>query len=1275
ITPGDYEIVVKIKDSAGRKSEKIENAKIKQKDKKELFPEENKSEWEFDLNQILKSESSVLEIRYKSLGEEDSAVSRPLYIYFKDKNDSILKIFDINLNLKDVHRISLDPNLKGLFYIEAARIGIDGSFQKTEKPIMIKSLNNRIELKIDCPSEAEPGDYIPLDLQIKSEHKNKKIEIGCVLVDAASRAVSGKDSIRPPFQNSEETEKKDNKLTRANSWNAEHERFLRRIDDFLEELFSYKNKNPTSSTSLSDILRLIDFIDKSGLLFKEFVEFHLQNLYYLLTQAEFKEILELLKGMIRHEFKNNLDIDKLTSFINYRRDIIDISSQLLTHIPDDLSKTHQNKFDKIRGSIINLIVINLFKELAINQDKNDFLFHYLGISKTLDDFWEVLSQWIEKMDSIGVDTTQIRQLEEELKINIEESKEIEIEKYGLQGIFSNKQKGVIISMDSKFVRGGFVGEERPDCVFSCVVGYPKYTSIMTDVEHYTGGMRVEKERERQSTGEETEQKISVRSFFAHTGYWNPNIQINDGRKKLDLKLPDSITQQDFYAFASSEECDLGYAVKSIHVRQEFFLQPDLPASFTYGDTVTIGAILTNRSNFVLESEVSLNTEGMKINDTPKRQICLEANTFKKVQWEVFTNQTGEIELKFDAVSLKYRDIVSKVVYVHPNGEPEQKITQGTLEPGLNQWKIHLDPKEIAHYAFFSVIPDELHGALDGLEAMMKYPYGCVEQTMGCVLPNLLVYDYLKTHDKLTDRFKKLTEEYTIKGLQRLLMFRHRDRGWGWWEADETSVFMTSYVLRGLTKMNELGFYVSKNIIEETIELIFGCQKEDGSWATEIGLKWDKISNSTGLQPCVITIYIIQRLIDTNINPSDNRIQKALNFVQRNLNVLKNDPNGLSRAYLLLNSINPNNPNLANLLENLLSLHTNGLWPNGSALGGQIESSALAIRALYRANAEKYKFQINNTIGKIVRKRSAKGGWKTTSDTSAVVETFLELQKGESPLSSFIIELNDLKKELSITNDNLDIAFVNMRNIPLYKVLKPGENVLSANLKKGKNLFYQLSELIWTKQEQKQENYFLIERTHSTQICKIGDIVRINISIKAITDKTKLIVIEERIPSGFALDRELIQKDLSEHKNLDNFDILSNRIVLFPKDAKEFKISYSMIAIRPFKGIHPSTVLFAMYEPDIRAGSSSIEIEITSKLILKYKNLITHLISSNEISFEMLQEFLELSEENSLKLLKTLKDYIVYSKKADILKFSIDNPEILLENTLDIVASWQRAEGV
>ena len=47
------------------------------------------------------------------------------------------------------------------------------------------------------------------------------------------------------------------------------------------------------------------------------------------------------------------------------------------------------------------------------------------------------------------------------------------------------QKPIVVDNGTGITKNGYAGEDQPRSVFPTLIGYPKFTSIMSDVEHYT----------------------------------------------------------------------------------------------------------------------------------------------------------------------------------------------------------------------------------------------------------------------------------------------------------------------------------------------------------------------------------------------------------------------------------------------------------------------------------------------------------------------------------------------------------------------------------------------------------------------------------------------------------------------------------------------------------------------------------------------------------------------------------------------------------------------
>ncbi|MBE7182082.1 MAG: hypothetical protein INR71_12915 [Terriglobus roseus] len=111
----------------------------------------------------------------------------------------------------------------------------------------------------------------------------------------------------------------------------------------------------------------------------------------------------------------------------------------------------------------------------------------------------------------------------------------------------------------------------------------------------------------------------------------------------------------------------------------------------------------------------------------------------------------------------------------------------------------------AHTIRISAAPSIAGSLFGALDYLTSFPYGCTEQTMSGFLPDVLVSQALgKLGVPLKESQAQLHAQVTA-GLQKLSDTHHSDGGWGWWQEDDSQVFMTAYVVSGLQQAVNAGY--------------------------------------------------------------------------------------------------------------------------------------------------------------------------------------------------------------------------------------------------------------------------------------------------------------------------------------------------------------------------------------------------------------------------------------------------------------------------------------
>jgi hypothetical protein len=214
----------------------------------------------------------------------------------------------------------------------------------------------------------------------------------------------------------------------------------------------------------------------------------------------------------------------------------------------------------------------------------------------------------------------------------------------------------------------------------------------------------------------------------------------------------------------------------------------------------------------------MDVKGLQIIDGTTRDVSVSSKGDVKVDWRVKAENVLESTVTAKALTNEESDAMELTLPVIPYGvkmavpksgsisKSDEETTQVIVFPQQSEGTSRTLRVELA--------PSVAGTIFAALQYLTSYPYGCTEQTMSSFLPNIIVADAIKelglrpTIDQ-ADLNKKIDA-----GLKRLYDYQHEDGGWGWWQTDESHVFMSAYVLAGLSQAQQAGYQVKPEAISK-----------------------------------------------------------------------------------------------------------------------------------------------------------------------------------------------------------------------------------------------------------------------------------------------------------------------------------------------------------------------------------------------------------------------------------------------------------------------------
>jgi hypothetical protein len=308
----------------------------------------------------------------------------------------------------------------------------------------------------------------------------------------------------------------------------------------------------------------------------------------------------------------------------------------------------------------------------------------------------------------------------------------------------------------------------------------------------------------------------IRTRFADTAFWDAVVQTGaDGRARVEVALPDNLTTWRMQARGITAETLVGRAEVDIRTTLDLLVRPLLPRFFVVNDEAEIATIVHNNTAEDVEAEVTLTIEGLSVDGATVQTIRVPAEGQVKVIWPVKVLPGERVAVQMEARSGDLYDGREDTLPVYRYTTPEVVATAGRLsEPELRQEVVQLP-------AAFDPTQGELAVQVDGsltaatqdaLAYLEHYAYECVEQTVSRFLPNVLTYQALAEMGFPRPELEENLRTQVAIGTQRLYNQQQIDGGWGWWAQDESSPYLTAYVLQGLLEAHRAGFTVETDVV-------------------------------------------------------------------------------------------------------------------------------------------------------------------------------------------------------------------------------------------------------------------------------------------------------------------------------------------------------------------------------------------------------------------------------------------------------------------------------
>lgn len=279
---------------------------------------------------------------------------------------------------------------------------------------------------------------------------------------------------------------------------------------------------------------------------------------------------------------------------------------------------------------------------------------------------------------------------------------------------------------------------------------------------------------------------------------------------------------------------LSHAEASVTVRDPLVVQSTVPRFLTADDSFQIPVMVTNLSGSSRDIEVRLRADTLPVPgyapppDAPST-VSIEGAHLQTLQLDhgkagtvIFRARaeaaTGAAKLRVEVSSGDLESVEETDVPLLPAAPKSRSIQRLELAEGSTELTPYLDGwVPLTERSTIWVTKNPYGEVFDHLKHLVRYPYGCIEQTTSSSRPLLYLGDMLEFVDPSLTQGAKI-EDMVQAGIDRLLSMQTPAGGFAYWPGGVRPTYWgTAYASHFLIDARKAGYSVPQHRLDEALD--------------------------------------------------------------------------------------------------------------------------------------------------------------------------------------------------------------------------------------------------------------------------------------------------------------------------------------------------------------------------------------------------------------------------------------------------------------------------
>lgn len=664
--------------------------------------------------------------------------------------------------------------------------------------------------------------------------------------------------------------------------------------------------------------------------------------------------------------------------------------------------------------------------------------------------------------------------------------------------------------------------------------------------------------------------------------WSGIVEVDkQGRAQVRFDLPEFNGRLRIMAVASCGAL-FGGAQTPVTVRDQIVMTPTFPRFIAPSDKFTVPVMVYNGTGKGGNFDISLSTSGpVTVSGNASRKLFIPFDREVALSFQVEAEKAiGKTAFVLSASTADFSLQRTTEVPLRPAAPPISITGSGSVMAG-EEALIFMPCDWIEGSASYrlNLMPFPAVEFAGSLQYLLRYPYGCVEQTTSRAFPLLYFNELAKAAEP--QLFSTNAPEYYVReAINRLSSMQNSNGAFSFWPyGDYVSSWSSIYVMHFLVEAEKAGFTVSKSIIKRGLKHL-----------KEVARSTNSVLNNN------------ERQYGRNNSQFMNSIQTYSVYVL----ALAGEPQKSSMNYLMENGADKMSLDSRLFLAGAFALSGDlssayrllpvaispieSKWETGGSFSSSIRSNAIVLNILNDVSPDHPSIPV---LVDYLSKQTKMGRWYTTQENAwallAIGKVLSRDQAsnytGKVTISdsiwanivpeSIVISDSTLGGEdikLSIRGEGRCYYFWEARGIPVGQRFEETDSGIQVR----RSFLNENGELL-------QSGTF-----------KHGDMIVSEITLKALSQQIENVVIDDMLPAGFEIENPRLKSRANiswlpkETLQPTYTDIRDDRMLLFVdlEKGKEYKYYYALRAVTKGEFTLPPVSAECMYNPGLKSVASS-----------------------------------------------------------------------------------------